>query len=76
MEDAELELRRVFNFRAQQVTTIYSVWVGASVTTVTAVQSFNDLGIEEIEDMRKKMGDLGGVQSKNHIQPPKPHTCH
>lgn len=72
VEDAKLELRRVFDFRTQQVTTIYSVWVGASVTTVTNVQNFRDLGPEEIEEMRKKLHELGGVQPNMHGRPPKP----
>jgi hypothetical protein len=58
---ADPELRRIFNFRARQVTSIYSMWYGASVTSSMHVQNFSELdSLEEVELMRKKLLDMHG----------------
>lgn len=59
--EADPELRRIFNFKAQQVTTIYSMWYGKAVTSNMETQKFSDLdSLEEVSDMREKLIRLGG----------------
>lgn len=58
---ADPELRRIFNFRARQVTTIFSQWYGAGVANTMDVKNFSQLdSLDEVEYMRQKLRDLGG----------------
>lgn len=58
---ADPELRRIFNFRAQQVTSIYSMWYGAAVTSSMHIQNFSDIdSADEVEQMRLRLVELGG----------------
>jgi hypothetical protein len=60
-ERADPELRRIFNFKAQQVTTIFSQWYSSSVSNSMAIQKFSELdSLEEVELMRSKLKELGG----------------
>ena len=57
-------LTRLFNFKAQQVTTIYREWISYSEATVTAqmsTQGFGDIpGKDELRDMHDRLVALGG----------------
>ncbi|TAL37424.1 MAG: hypothetical protein EPN97_05115 [Alphaproteobacteria bacterium] len=58
---ADPELRRIFNFKARQVTSIYSMWYSSSVTSSMQVQKFSELdSLDEVADMHKKLCELGG----------------
>lgn len=58
---ADPELRRIFNFKARQVTTIYSQWYHAGVSNTMDIKNFSQLdSLEEVELMRRKLIDLGG----------------
>jgi hypothetical protein len=58
---ADRELRRIFNFKARQVTTIFSQWFGHAVSNTMDVKNFSQLdSLEEVELMRRKLIDLGG----------------
>jgi len=60
-EQADPELRRIFNFKARQVTTIFSQWYSAGVANNMDVKNFSQLdSLEEVELMRRKLIDLGG----------------
>jgi hypothetical protein len=61
MEQADPELRRIFNFKARQVTTIYTMWYCAALTSNMETQKFNDLdSLDEVIEMREKLIRLGG----------------
>ena len=54
-------LRRIFNFKARQITNIYSQWYGASVSNSMLIQKFSDLdSLDEVADMHKRLRDKGG----------------
>ena len=54
-------LRRIFNFRAAQITEIYSVWYSEAVSTSMLQTRFSDLDSQdEVELMRDKLRALGG----------------
>ena len=54
-------LRRIFNFRAQQVTEIYSTWYRDGISTSMVQSRFSDLDSrDEVELMRGKLRELGG----------------
>lgn len=58
---ADPELRRIFNFKARQVTSIYSMWYGHAVTSNMETQRFSDLdSLDEVAGMREKLIKLGG----------------
>jgi hypothetical protein len=58
---ADPELRRIFNFRARQVTNIYSMWDNAGVTTSMQIQKFSELdSLDEVCAMHKKLCELDG----------------
>lgn len=58
---ADPELRRIFNFRARQVTTIFSQWYGAGVSNTMNIKNFSELdSLDEVELMRQKLRQLGG----------------
>lgn len=58
---ADPELRRIFNFAAQNITTIYSMWYGASVTSSMQTQRFSELdSLNEVERMHRKLVSMGG----------------
>ncbi|MBI1214456.1 MAG: hypothetical protein GC185_01395 [Alphaproteobacteria bacterium] len=58
---ADPTLRRVFNFRARQVTEIYSMWYSQSVTSSMQSKNFSDYdSADEILLMHKKLVDMGG----------------
>lgn len=60
-KQADPTLRRIFNFEARQVTTIFSMWYGASVTSALDVKNFSALdSLAEVERMRGKLIALGG----------------
>ena len=71
-EQADPELRRIFNFKARQVTTIYSMWYGAGVTSNMETQKFSELdSLEEVAEMREKLVKLGGTPPA--LEPACPH---
>lgn len=58
---ADPTLRRIFNFKARQITNIYSMWFGHSVTSSMQMQSFSDLDSQdEVRVMHGKLVELGG----------------
>ncbi len=58
---ADPELRRIFNFKARQITTIYSMWYRDGLTSNMETQKFSDLeSLEEVSEMREKLIHLGG----------------
>lgn len=58
---ADPELRRIFNFKARQVTNIYSMWYGASVTTSMTIQKFSELdSLDEVTAMHRKLCEMQG----------------
>lgn len=60
-ERADPELRRIFNFRAQQVTTIFSQWYSSSVSNSMSIQKFSELdSLDEVELMWQKLKAMGG----------------
>jgi len=70
--EADPELRRIFNFKARQVTTIYSMWYGHAVTSNMETQRFSDLdSLEEVAGMREKLIRLGGHPPE--LTPPAAH---
>ena|SRR6218665_243764 len=61
MHKADPELRRIFNFAAQDVTTIYSMWYSAAVSSSMNVQKFSELdSLGEVQMMHAKLRELGG----------------
>lgn len=59
---ADPELRRIFNFLARQVTTVYSQWYGSAVSNSMVIQKFSELdSLAEVELMHKKLSQLGGT---------------
>jgi hypothetical protein len=58
---ADPELRRIFNFKARQVTNIFSQWYSASVSNSMVIQKFSELdSMDEVADMHQKLRDMGG----------------
>ena len=58
---ADPELRRIFNFRARLVTSIYSMWYRDGVSTDMHVQRFSELdSLDEVKEMHKKLCEIGG----------------
>lgn len=57
-------LTRLFNFKAQQVTSIYRDWItsnGAAVSTQVLTQNFDEIqGKAELRDMHGKLEEIGG----------------
>ncbi|MDI1228173.1 MAG: hypothetical protein PSY14_10865 [bacterium] len=54
-------LRRIFNFKARQITNIYSQWYSASVANSMVIQKFSELdSLDEVADMHKRLRDKGG----------------
>lgn len=61
MERADSELRRIFNFKAQQVTSIYSMWYSQAVTSSMTTQKFSEFdSLDEIKLMHEKLVELDG----------------
>ncbi len=59
--ESDPTLRRIFNFRAQQVTEVYSIWYRTSVSSNMVQTRFSDLDSQdEVELMRGKLRELGG----------------
>jgi len=59
---ADPELRRIFNFKSRQITTIYSMWYGAGLTSSMETQNFSALdSLDEVRDMHRKLTELGGT---------------
>jgi hypothetical protein len=55
------ELRRIFNFAARNVTTIYSMWYGHAVTSNMHVEKFSDLdSLDEVAMMHAKLCEMDG----------------
>lgn len=62
MYSADPELRRIFNFRAQQVTTIYSMRYSQTVSSNMHIQNFSEFdSLDEVEQMRKKLLEMNGT---------------
>ncbi len=58
---ADPELRRIFNFKARQVTNIFSQWYSASVSNSMVIQKFSELdSLDEVAEMHKRLRDMGG----------------
>lgn len=58
---ADPELRRIFNFKARQVTNIYSQWYGSAVSNSMVIQKFSELdSLDEVAEMHKRLRDKGG----------------
>lgn len=61
MHKADPELRRIFNFAAQDITTIYSMWYSTAVSASLHVQKFSELdSLDEVEMMHAKLCEMGG----------------
>ncbi len=59
--ESDPTLRRIFNFRACQVTEIYSVWYSEAVSTTMLQTRFSDLDSQdEAELLRDKLRSMGG----------------
>lgn len=62
------ELRRIFNLRARQITSIFSQYVSGGVGNSMMVQKFSELdSLDEAELMRQKLIELKGTPPE--IQP-------
>ena len=60
-KQADPTLRRIFNFEARQVTTIYSMWYRDGISSSVDIKNFSALDSQqEIERMRGKLVELGG----------------
>ena len=60
-KDADPCLRRIFNFAAREVTTIYSMWYSTGISTTMDVRGFSSLdSLAEAEKMRRELIKLGG----------------
>lgn len=58
---ADPELRRVFNFAAQNITTIYSMWYGHALSSNIHVQNFSDLdSLDEVARMHEQLRKMEG----------------
>jgi len=58
---ADPELRRIFNFAAQDITTIYSMWYGHALTSSMHVEKFSALdSLDEVARMHEKLRDMKG----------------
>lgn len=58
---ADPELRRIFNFKARQVTNIFSQWYSEGVSNSMVIQKFSELdSLAEVFDMHAKLKELGG----------------
>jgi len=58
---ADPELRRIFNFAAQNITTIYSMWYGNAVTSSMHVEKFSALdSLDEVTRMHGKLREMNG----------------
>lgn len=54
-------LRRIFNFKARQITNIYSQWYGSAVSNSMVIQKFSELdSLDEVADMHQRLRDKGG----------------
>jgi hypothetical protein len=61
MSEADPELRRIFNFKAQQVTSISTIWYGSAVSNVMDVRNFSDLdSLDEVQLMHAKLIEMEG----------------
>lgn len=61
MSKADPELRRIFNFAARDITSIYSMWYGSAVTSNMNVTKFSELdSLDEVQLMHRKLRDMGG----------------
>lgn len=61
LDGADPELRRIFNFRARQVTHIFSQWYGSGVSNSMVIQKFSELDShDEVALMHGKLVELGG----------------
>lgn len=61
MDQADPELRRIFNFAARNITSIYSMWYGSAVTSNMTVTKFSELdSLDEVQMMHSKLCALGG----------------
>lgn len=59
--EADPELRRIFNFKARQVTNIFSQWYSAGVSNSMVIQKFSELdSLDEVAEMHKRLRDMGG----------------
>lgn len=55
------ELRRIFNFKAQQVTSIYAQWRGTAVSGAMDIRNFSDLdSLDEVQSMHAKLIEMEG----------------
>lgn len=71
-DQADPELRRIFNFKARQITTIYSMWYSHAVTSNMETQKFSELdSLDEVAEMREKLIKLGGKPPA--LEPACPH---
>lgn len=71
-DQADPELRRIFNFKARQVTTIYSMWYRDGLTSNMEMQNFSALdSLDEVVEMREKLIQLGGKPPA--LEPSAPH---
>lgn len=58
---ADPELRRIFNFAAQNITTIYSMWYGEAVASNMQVQNFSELdSLDEVARMHAQLCQMDG----------------
>lgn len=76
--EADPELRRIFNFKAREVTSITTLWYKVAVSTAMTVKSFSDLdSLDEVELMHAKLVEMEGhppaldeIVRKPRIAPP------
>ncbi len=70
---ADPELRRIFNFKARHITSIFSQYSGSGVANAMLVQNFSDLdSLEEVELMHQKLKAQGGNPPDLAEKPAKP----
>jgi hypothetical protein len=70
---ADPELRRIFNFKARQITSIFSQYSGGGVSNTMTVQNFSDLdSLAEVELMHQKLKEQGGAPPDLSEKPAKP----
>lgn len=59
--DSDPELRRIFNFRARQITNVFSMWYGEGMSTNMQIQKFSELdSLDEVREMHRMLCNKGG----------------
>jgi hypothetical protein len=59
--EADPEIRRIFNFKARNITTIYSMWYQSGMTSSQTIQNFSQLdSLDEVRDLHQRLSNMKG----------------